>query len=137
MLRRAIRLRPVMLICNFIAYKLNCHLNCFVQNITKLLVSLIDLLGVSASINNYRHFSVSAVVDNYLSNRIGCARCLNRRYRYGVHGMHYQILLQQYSQNCNTYSSVVKNTYSPCYKDACVQISIGNTQWLLRYKGIS
>ena len=32
---------------------------------------------------------------------------------------------------------MVKNTYSPCHKDACVQISIGNTEWLLRYKGVS
>ena len=35
-----------------------------------------------------------------------------------------------------TYNSVVKNTYSPCYKDAHVQISIGNTESLLRYKGV-
>ena len=35
------------------------------------------------------------------------------------------------------YNSAVKNTYSPCHKDACVQISIGNTEWLLRYKGAS
>ena len=34
-------------------------------------------------------------------------------------------------------TSVVKNTYSPCHKDACVQISIENTERLLRYKGVS
>ena len=70
-------------------------------------------------------------------NWIGGARCLNRRYRYGACGMHYHILLQQYSQNGYTYNSVVKITYSPCHKDACVQISIGNTEWLLLYKGVS
>ena len=51
--------------------------------------------------------------------------------------MHYHILLRHYRQNCYSYSSVVKNTYSPCHKHACVQISIGNTEWLLRYKGVS
>ena len=51
--------------------------------------------------------------------------------------MHEHILLRRYSQNCYTYNNVVKNTYSPCHKDACVQISIGNTEWLLRYKGVS
>ena len=61
-------------------------------------------------------------------NRIGCAHCLNRCYRYGAHGMYYHILLRQYSQNYYTYNSVVKNTYSPCHKDACVQISIGYTK---------
>ena len=70
-------------------------------------------------------------------NWIGGARCLNRRYRYGARGMHYHILLRQYSQNCYTYNSVVKNAYSPCHKDACIKISIGNTEWLLRYKGVS
>ena len=25
----------------------------------------------------------------------------------------------------------MQNTYSPCHKDACGQISIGNTEWLL------
>ena len=60
-------------------------------------------------------------------NWIGGAYCLNRRYPYGARGMHYRILLRQYSQNCYTYNSVVRNTYSPCHKDACVQISIGNT----------
>ena len=30
-----------------------------------------------------------------------------------------------------------ENTYSPCHKDACVQTSIENTEWLLRYKGVS
>ena len=44
-------------------------------------------------------------------NQIGCACCLNRRYRYGACGMHYHILLRQYSQNYYTYNSVVKNTY--------------------------
>ena len=33
-------------------------------------------------------------------NWIGGARCLNRRYRYGARGMHYHILLRQYSQSC-------------------------------------
>ena len=70
-------------------------------------------------------------------NWIGGARCLNWRYRYGARGMHYHIILRQYSQNCYTYNSVVKNTYSPCHKDACIKISIGNTEWLLRYKGVS
>ena len=70
-------------------------------------------------------------------NWIGGARCLNRRYRYGARGMHYHILLWQYSQNCYTYNSVVKNTCSPCHKDACIKISIGNTEWLLCYKGVS
>ena len=69
-------------------------------------------------------------------NWIGSARYLNRRFRYGARGMHYHILLWQYSQNCYTYNSVVKITYSPCHKDACVRISIGNTEWLLRYKGV-
>ena len=68
---------------------------------------------------------------------INSARCLNRRYRYGARGMHYHILLRQYSQNCYTYNSVMQNTYSPCHTDACGQISIGNTKWLLRYKGVS
>ena len=68
-------------------------------------------------------------------NWIGCARYLNRGYRYGARGMHYHILLRPYSQNYYTYNSAVKNTYSPCHKDAYVQISIGNTEWLLRYKG--
>ena len=63
--------------------------------------------------------------------------CLNRRYRYGALGMHYHILLRLYSQNCYTYNSMVKDAYSPCHKDACVQISIGNTEWFLRYKGVS
>ena len=62
-------------------------------------------------------------------NWIGCPRYLNRGYRYGARGMHYHILLRQYSQNYYTYNSVVQNTYSPCHKDACVQISIGNTEW--------
>ena len=70
-------------------------------------------------------------------NWISSACCLNRRYRYGARGMHYHILLRQYRQNCYTYNSVVKNTYSPCHKHACVQISIGNTEWLLCYKGVS
>ena len=61
-------------------------------------------------------------------NWIGCARYLNRGYRYGARGMHYLILLRQYSQNYYTYNSVVKNTYSPCHKDTCVQISTGNTE---------
>ena len=51
--------------------------------------------------------------------------------------MHYHILLRQYSQNYYTYNSVVKYIYSPCHKDARVQISIGNTEWLLHYKGVS
>ena len=70
-------------------------------------------------------------------NWIGCARYLNRGYRYGARDMHYRILLRQYSQHYHTYNSVVKNAYSPCHKDACVQISIGTTQWLLRNKGVS
>ena len=70
-------------------------------------------------------------------NWIGCARYLNRGYRYGVRGMHYHILLRPYSKNYYTYKSVVKNTYSPCHKDACGQIPIANTEWLLRYKGVS
>ena len=61
-------------------------------------------------------------------NWISGARCLNRRYRYGARGLHYHILLRQYSQNCCTYNIVVKNTYSHCHKDACVQISMGNTE---------
>ena len=32
-----------------------------------------------------------------LVNWIGCARCLNRCYRYGARGMHYHILLRQYN----------------------------------------
>ena len=64
-------------------------------------------------------------------NRIGCARCLNKRYCYGAHGMHYHILLRQYSQN------YYEKDYSRCHKDACVQISIGNTKCLLSYKGAS
>ena len=55
-------------------------------------------------------------------NWISGARRLNRSYRYGARGMHYHILLRQYSQNCYTSNSVVKKTYSPCHKDACVQI---------------
>ena len=70
-------------------------------------------------------------------NWIGSARYLNRGYRCGARGMHYHILLRQYSQNYYTYDSVVKNTYSPCHKDACVHILIENTEWLLRYTGIS
>ena len=70
-------------------------------------------------------------------NWIGCIRHLNRGYCYGARGMHYHILLRQYSQNYYTYNSVMKNTYSPCHKDACVQISNGNIEWLLRYKGVS
>ena len=62
---------------------------------------------------------------------------MNRGYRYGARGMHYRILLRQYSQNYYTYNSVVKTIYSPCHKDACVQILIGNNEWLLRYKGVS
>ena len=65
------------------------------------------------------------------------SRCLNRRTRYGTDGMHYHILLRQYSQNYYTYNNVVKNIYSRCHKDACVQISTGNIEWLLRYKGVS
>ena len=38
-------------------------------------------------------------------NWISCTRYLNRGYRYG---MHYHILLRQYSQNYYTYNSVVK-----------------------------
>ena len=72
-----------------------------------------------------------------LVNWIGCARYLNRGYRYGARGMHYHILLRPCSKNYYTYNNVVKNTYSPCHKDACVKISIGNTEWLLRYKGVS
>ena len=68
-------------------------------------------------------------------NRIVCARCPNRSYRYGARGMHY--LLRQYSPDYYTYNSVLKNTYSRCHKDACVQISIGNIEWLLRYNGVS
>ena len=64
-------------------------------------------------------------------------RHLNRGYCYGARGMHYHILLRQYSQNYYTYNSVVKKTYSPSHNDACGQISIGNTEWLLRYKGVS
>ena len=59
-------------------------------------------------------------------NRIGCACCLNRRYRYGARGMHYHILLRQCNQNYNVYNSVVRNTFSRCHKDACVHISTGN-----------
>ena len=70
-------------------------------------------------------------------NWIGWARYLNRGYRYGARGIHYQILLRPYSHNYYTYNSVVKNAYSPCQEDACVQITIGNTEWLLRYKGVS
>ena len=70
-------------------------------------------------------------------NWIGCTRYLNRGYRYRARGMHYHILLRQYSQNCYSYNSVVKNTHSPCHKDTCVQISIENTKWLLRHKGVS
>ena len=62
------------------------------------------------------------------------ARYLYRGYHYD---MHYRILLRQYSQNYYTYNSVVKNIYSPCHTDARVQISIGNTEWLLGYKGVS
>ena len=36
-----------------------------------------------------------------------------------------------------TFTTMVINTYSPCHRDACVQISIGNTEWLLCYKGVS
>ena len=70
-------------------------------------------------------------------NWISGARCLNRRYHYGARGMHNHILLRLYSQNCCTYNSVVKNIYSHCHKGACVQISIRNTEWLPRYKGVS
>ena len=70
-------------------------------------------------------------------NWIGGARYLNRRYRYGARGMHDRILLRQYNPRCYTYNSVVKNTDSPCHKDACVQISIGNAEWLLGYNGVS
>ena len=75
-------------------------------------------------------------------NWIGGAGYLNRRYCYGARGMHYHILLRQYRQNRYTYNSVVKNTHNPCHKDACVQIAVGNTEWLLRYnlqtlKGVS
>ena len=62
-------------------------------------------------------------------NWIGGARCLNRPYRYGARGMHYHILLRQYSQNCYTYNSVVKKAYSPGHKDAFIKILIGNTEW--------
>ena len=30
-----------------------------------------------------------------------------------------------------------ENTYNRCHKDACVQISTENTEWLLRYKSVS
>ena len=40
---------------------------------------------------------------------ISCARCLNRCYRNGGCGMHYHILLSQYSQNYYTYNSEVTN----------------------------
>ena len=70
-------------------------------------------------------------------NWIGGARCLSRRYGYGARGMHYYILLRRYRQNCYTYNNVVKNNYSPSHKDAGVQISISNTEWLLRHKGVS
>ena len=43
----------------------------------------------------------------------------------------------EYSQNYYTYNSVMKNTYSPCHEDVCVQISIANTEWLLHYKCVS
>ena len=69
-------------------------------------------------------------------NWIGCVRCPNRRYRYRARGMHYYHFFFG-SQNCYTYNSVVNNTYSRCHKVACVQILIGNTEWLLRYKGVS
>ena len=70
-------------------------------------------------------------------NLVCGARCLNRPYRYGARGTHYHILLRQYSQNCYTYNSVVKNTYSRCHKDAYVQISMKNSERLLYYKGVS
>ena len=62
---------------------------------------------------------------------------MNRGYRYGARGMHYHILLRQYSQNYNTHKSVVKTIYSPCHKNTCVQISTGNPEQLLRYNGVS
>ena len=65
-------------------------------------------------------------------NLIDCACCPNRRYRHGARGMHYHILLRQYSQTYYIYNSVAKNTFSPCHKDASVQISIGYTKGLLR-----
>ena len=71
-----------------------------------------------------------------LTNRIGCARCPSWRYRYEARGMHYHILLRQYSPNYFTLlhsQQCGENTYSRCHKDACVQISIGNTEWLLRH----
>ena len=41
-------------------------------------------------------------------NELNWRRCSlpeYRRYRYGDHGMHYHILLRQYSQNCYTYNT--------------------------------
>ena len=35
--------------------------------------------------------------------------------------------LQQYGENI----------YTGCHKGTCAQISRGNTEWLLRYKGVS
>ena len=61
-------------------------------------------------------------------NRIGCACCPNTRYCYGARGVHYHILLRQYSQKYYTCNNVVTTTYSRCHKGACVQISIGNTE---------
>ena len=69
-------------------------------------------------------------------NRIVCACCPNRRYGYVACGMHYHILLQQYSPNYYTYNIVVNNSYNLCHRDACVQISIRNNEWLLHYKGV-
>ena len=65
-------------------------------------------------------------------NLMGCARS-----RYGTRGMYYKILLRQYDLNYYTYNSVLKSIYNRCHKDAYVQVSIGNTEWSLRYKGVN
>ena len=47
-----------------------------------------------------------------------CSLPESRGYRYGARGMHFHILLRQYSQSYLSYNRVVKNTNSRCHKDA-------------------
>ena len=66
-------------------------------------------------------------------NQIPCACCPNTGYCYEARDMHSHILLQQYShlQQCD------EKTNGRGHKDACAQISRGNTKWLLHYKCVN
>ena len=93
---------------------LACNWRCFTVNWTTLHTTrLADMAPATPSRGAYSWACVASV------NWIGCAHYLNRGYCYGAHDMNYHNLLRP-CQNYYTYNSVVKNTYSPCHKDACV-----------------